>query len=264
MKVSHYLYNAFTIETSDKKLAIDPGGLFFHFFRFTTLIPKSEWEGITHIFVTHGDPDHYWHVDRVAKASGACLVCNKTMVKEVGGESLLLGPRSRGLSFTARLDNVVTVGVGDEIELDGMTVGTIKTTHGALTLKVGPLNIRKKPGPGERVGWGSTGYSIDVDGKKIVNLGDTLLHVEEWAHINEPDVLMIPIGGKTTHNTMDELDALKAVAAIQPKLVIPCHYNLPAFFTNKYCPADVSMFKSGVEKLGSSCAVLNNGDSISI
>jgi L-ascorbate metabolism protein UlaG (beta-lactamase superfamily) len=63
---------------------------------------------------------------------------------------------------------------------------------------------------------------------------------------------------------MDELDALKAVEAMQPKIVIPCHYNCPALFTNKYNPADVSMFKSEVEKLGSDCSILNKGDSINI
>jgi len=84
MKITHYLYNTFVIESDDKKIAIDPGGLFFYFFRFTTVIPKSEWKSITHIFVTHGDPDHYWHMDRVAKVSNAPVICNKTMVRNIG------------------------------------------------------------------------------------------------------------------------------------------------------------------------------------
>ena len=71
MKIKHYLYNSFIAEWDDKKIAIDPGALFFYYFRLTTLIPKSEWQNISHIFVTHGDPDHYWHTDRVLKASGA-------------------------------------------------------------------------------------------------------------------------------------------------------------------------------------------------
>lgn len=61
MRITFYGYNAFLIESGDKKLAIDPGALFFYWFRFTPLIPKPKWESITHIFVTHGDPDHYWH-----------------------------------------------------------------------------------------------------------------------------------------------------------------------------------------------------------
>ena len=59
MKITFYGYNTFIIEVDGKKIAIDPGGLCFYYFRFTTLIPKSEWYDITHILVTHGDPDHY-------------------------------------------------------------------------------------------------------------------------------------------------------------------------------------------------------------
>jgi L-ascorbate metabolism protein UlaG (beta-lactamase superfamily) len=221
MRITHYLYNAFIIEASGKKLAIDPGALFFHFFRFTTLIPKSEWKDVTHIFVTHGDPDHYWHADRLAKASNAYFVCNRSMVRKIDGEDLLLGPRDRGLSFTTKIDNLITIDVDTEIEVEGITVRALKTAHGTLLLKLGPFSTEKKPGPQERVGWGAIGFSIDVEGKKIVNLEDTLLHTTEWKTIQKPDVLMIPIGGKAIHNTMDELDALQAVEAMQPKIVIP-------------------------------------------
>ncbi len=100
MKIKHFLYNTFLIENGKTKIAIDPGALFFYYFRFTSLIPKSEWQDISHILVTHGDPDHYWHTDRVAKASNASVICNKTMVRNVEGKPLLLGPRDKGLAFT--------------------------------------------------------------------------------------------------------------------------------------------------------------------
>jgi glyoxylase-like metal-dependent hydrolase (beta-lactamase superfamily II) len=103
MKITHYLYNAFTIESGDKKLAIDPGALFFYFFRFSPLIPRAEWPGITHIFITHGDPDHYWHADRLASESNAPLVCNSTMLRDIDGVPRLLGPRDKGLAFTKHL-----------------------------------------------------------------------------------------------------------------------------------------------------------------
>jgi L-ascorbate metabolism protein UlaG (beta-lactamase superfamily) len=264
MLIRHYLYNAFVIESGRTKIAIDPGALFFYFFRFTTLIPKTEWESISHIFVTHGDPDHYWCADRLAKVSGARFVCNKTMVREINGQELLLGPRSKGLRFTAHIDNLTTISVGESVELDGMTIRGLKTTHGSLLLKVGPFSKTFVPGPHERVGWGALGFSIRLAQKTIVNLGDTLLETEEWNSINKPDVLMIPVGGKVSHNTMDEIAALQAVALIKPKLVIPCHYNCPAFFTNKYNHADAEMFKSEVEKLGSECVILKSGESVEI
>ncbi len=86
--------------------------------RFTSLIPKSEWSRITHILVTHGDPDHHWHTDRVAKISGAPVICNSTMLRNVNGIEKMLGPRSRVLAFTAELANVATLGVGEESDHD--------------------------------------------------------------------------------------------------------------------------------------------------
>jgi L-ascorbate metabolism protein UlaG (beta-lactamase superfamily) len=262
LKITHYLYNAFLIEEGNKKIAIDPGALFLHYFRLTTLIPKSEWEDITHIFVTHGDPDHYWHADRVAEASGAAVICNDTMLSDRSGETLMLDPRNKGLTFTTRMKNVQAVAVDETVELDGMTVTGIKATHGDLVLKLGPFSTTLKPGPQERVGWG--GFDIRINGTSIVNLGDTLLHTEEWTRIRHPEVLMIPIGGRVIHNTMDEDEALEAVRIIEPEKVIPCHYNCPAFFTRKYNPADDHYFKREVEKLGSECIILRNAESINL
>lgn len=264
MKITYYLYNTFIIESGDKKIAIDPGGLFFYFFRFTTVIPKSEWQSITHIFVTHGDPDHYWHMDRVAKASNAPVICNKTMVRNIDGRDLMLGPRSKGLAFTTAIEKLHTLAVGETIELDGMSITGIKTTHGPMIVKIGPFSKTVTPGPEERVGWGAIGFDFQLDGKRLVNLGDTLLHEKEWQNIKNPDVLMIPIGGRTIPNTMDEIEAIQAVKIMQPKLVIPCHYNSLALFSKHYNPADDKMFKEEVEKLGSECVILSKGESVQI
>jgi L-ascorbate metabolism protein UlaG (beta-lactamase superfamily) len=264
MKITHYLYNTFVIESGDKKIAIDPGALFLYYFRLTTLIPKSEWHGITHIFVTHGDPDHYWHTDRVAKASGAPVICNQTMVKNINGRTLLLGPRDKGLVFTTPINKVYAMSVDETIQLDGMSITDLKATHGPLILKLGPFSKTVTPGADERVGWGAIGFKIQLNGKTIVNLGDTLLHLEEWASVKQPDVLMIPIGGREAHNTMDEKEALQAVTMMRPKLVIPCHYNCPAFFTKQYCAADETMFKHAVEETGTACAVLHENESVEL
>lgn len=264
MRIKFYGCNAFLLESGDKKVAIDPGAFLFYWFRFTTLIPKSEWSSITHILITHGDPDHYWHADRVAQASHAQVICNTTMVREVKGKSLMLGPRSKGLAFTTEFNNLHTLSVGETIAVDGMSITGVKAIHGELTLKVGPLSKTFTPGPEERVGWGAIGFDIQLDGKRIVNLGDTLLLEQAWQSIREPDVLMIPIGGKTVHNTMGVNDAVQAVRSIRPKRVIPCHYNCPAFFKKTYIPADDVLFKSEVEKAGSECAILRIGDAMDL
>lgn len=264
MKITYYLYNAFIIEWDAKKIAIDPGALFAYWFSFATLIPKEEWNDVTHIFVTHGDPDHYVYVNKVMEASGAPVIFNQTMVKEVDGKTLMLGPRSKGLVFDTPVSNYHTLYVDEAIELDGMKIKGIKATHGPLSIKIGPFKKTEYPGPNERVGWGALGFEINCNGKTIVNLGDSILEAEEWKKIKNPDILMIPIGGGELDNTMDEHEALEAIKIIQPKLVIPMHYDLPILFTKHYAPADESMFKREIEKLGMKCIILKKGESLDL
>ena len=262
MKIKYYLYNAFIIEWEDKKIAIDPGALFAYWFSFASLIPKEEWEDVTHIFVTHGDPDHYVYADKVMEASGAPIIFNKTMIKELGGKPQMLGPRSKGMAFDAAVSNYHTLSVDETIDVDGMKIKGIKTTHGPLTVKIGPFKKTEDPAKNERVGWGSLGYEINYKSLKIVNLGDSLLELEAWKKIKNPDVLMIPIGGRELENTMDEDEALEAIKVIQPKLVIPMHYDLPVLFTKHYASVDEAMFLREIENLGTQCKILKKGEQI--
>jgi len=186
------------------------------------------------------------------------------MVRNIDEKALLLGPRDRGLAFTSQIKELNTISVGENIMIDDVSITGIKTTHGSLTFKFGPLAKTIKPGPEERIGWGAIGFKIQFAGKTFVNLGDTLFHGEEWASINSPDILMIPIGGRKVNNTMDVESALKAVKLMLPKLVIPCHYNCPALFTKKFNPADDQYFKEEVQKLGFACKIMKNGEKINI
>ena len=72
----------------------------------------------------------------------------------------MLGPRDKGLAFTTEVENFHTLIVDETIQLDGMSITGIKTTHGALTLKFGPFSKTLYPGPEERIGWGSIGFEI--------------------------------------------------------------------------------------------------------
>jgi len=264
MKITFYLYNAFVIEWDDKKIAIDPGALFAYYFSFASLIPKSEWPDISHIFVTHGDPDHYWHADRLAKASGAPVILNESMLKQVNGEKLFLGPRSKGLAFDTPFEKYHTLGVNESIEVDGMTISGLEAQHGPLKLQAGPFKKTLFPGPEERTGWGSIGYEIRYKKRTIVNLADTKLLPNAWKHLQSPDVLMLPIGGRSVENTMDEDEALQAVELIKPKVVIPMHYDCPMLFSRKGNPANDLRFKILVESMGIHCEILGKGESLNL
>lgn len=262
MKIRHFLYNSFLIENERNKIAIDPGQ-FFSLFNFTSLIPKSEWDTVTHILITHGDPDHHWQSDRIAAASNAPVVCGKDLARVKDGKTLLVDPRGKELTSWIPFENAHPLDVGETIMLGDVVIEAVKTVHGPIKVPVLWFKIEKQPGPDERVGIGSTGFRIKLEDKILVNLGDTIFQ-QEWAGL-EPDVLMLPIGGLGNNTwTMDASDAIEAVKIIKPKMVIPCHYNVPFLWIKNIAPADDQHFKRAVEKLGVECNLMRSGDEVVI
>jgi L-ascorbate metabolism protein UlaG (beta-lactamase superfamily) len=262
MKITHYLYNAFLIEENSIKIAIDPGQNLW-MFKLESLIPQSEWAAITHVVITHGDPDHHWQSDRVAKASGAHVICGNGLTRTINGQTLVVDPRGRALTSWVRIDNLHPLDVGESVTLDGVKIDAVKTVHGPIAIPILGLRFRAQPGPGERVGIGSMGFRITIGDTSILNLGDSVL-LPEWKDVSA-DVLMLPIGG-LGHNTwtMDVEDALEAVKLISPKWVIPCHYSVPLFWKRRFAVADAQRFKREAERLGAECTVLKYGEALTI
>ena len=262
VKITHYLYNAFLVEDGGTKVAIDPGQNFY-IFDFRSLIPEEEWPTVTHIVITHGDPDHHWQSDRVAEASGAPVVCGVGLTKTENGQTLVIDPRGKELTSWVPFDNLHPLDVGDSITLEGVTFETVRAVHGPIEVSLLGFKIRKTPGPGERTGLGAIGFNVSIGDKTILNLGDSLL-LNDWDGL-QPTVLMIPIGGLGQNTwTMDVDDALQAVEQIDPELVIPVHYNVPFLWKKKIAVADDQDFKRGVEALGKTCCVLGSGDSVTV
>ncbi len=262
MKIRHFLYNSFLIENDRTKIAIDPGQN-LGIFSLSSLIPKSEWGNITHILITHGDPDHHWQSDRVAEACNAPVVCGKELTQAEDGKTFLVDPRGRGLTSWIPFHKVHPLDIGETVTLGDVKIEAIKSVHGPISVPILWFQIKKQPGPGERTGIGSMGFKITLGGKAIVNLGDSLLQTE-WEGL-KPEVLMLPIGGLGNNTwTMDLSDALEAVKLISPRKVIPCHYNIPFFWIKNMAPADGQLFRHEVEKLGIECSIMQYGDEIEI
>ncbi|MGI9658895.1 MAG: MBL fold metallo-hydrolase [Gaiellaceae bacterium] len=262
MRIRHFLYNAFLIEDGRTKIAIDPGQ-YLWLFKLGSLIPEEEWAGLTHVLVTHGDPDHHWQSDRLAAASGAPLVCGRALTKTESGNTLVVDPRGRGLRSWVSIANTTPLDVGESVELGGVRIEAVRSVHGPIEISVLGFKARQKPGPTERVGIGSTGFKITLAETTIVNLGDSIL-LDDWDAL-APDVLMLPIGGLGNDTwTMDVADAIEAVRVIRPATVIPCHYNVPFLWMRNAAPADEQRFKREVERLGVECVVMGRGDAFEL
>lgn len=262
MKITHYMYNAFLIEGDGAKVAIDPGQNLW-IFRLESLIPKAEWPSITHLVITHGDPDHHWQSDRVAQASGAHVICGNGLTQVVDGQRLVVAPRGRGLTSWVPFDHLHALDAGESVTLDGVRIEAVRTRHGPIAIPMLGFTLRAQPGPEERVGLGAMGFRITVAGTSILNLGDSVL-VPEWKDVSA-DVLMLPIGGLGRSTwTMDVDDALQAVEWIRPRHVIPCHYGVPLFWKRRFAMADDQRFKREAQRLGATCTIFKRGLSLTL
>jgi L-ascorbate metabolism protein UlaG (beta-lactamase superfamily) len=290
MRIKHFLYNAFLIEDEETKIAIDPG-LNAWLLKLRSLIPKKEWETVTHVLVTHGDPDHFLRAVPMAKKAGAAVVCGEALMEDF---------------LSNNVDDVHKIDVGEIVKLKKLMVEGLSVKHGPLPVRLfgGLIDIKNEIAQGTHGGKrvflgpikifesaesmhvysrgtikfffgliklekenvdfarGCIGFKITIGDKSVVNLGDSLFQ-EEWEGLR-PDVLMIPIGGRVARNSMDEQEALEAVRLIEPKNVVPCHYNCDFLVRRNFNPADDEMFKREVGKMGIACHIMHYGNEIVI
>ena len=73
----------------------------------------------------------------------------------------------------------------------------------------------------------NTIYIIEAEDIRVCRLGDLgqkELTTEQLEKIGDVDILMIPVGGTYT---IDSDEAVKILAQIEPRIIIPMHYHIP-------------------------------------
>ena len=68
---------------------------------------------------------------------------------------------------------------------------------------------------------------VSVDGRTILETGDTNLHLdwkEEYLKAGPLDVLIAPING--AYGNLNEQENVDLAATLKPKLVVPCHFGM--------------------------------------
>lgn len=74
---------------------------------------------------------------------------------------------------------------------------------------------------------GNTIYTIEMEELKLCHLGDLgqkELTPEQLEEIGNVDILMLPVGGVYT---IDSKQAAKIISQIEPKIIVPMHYQIP-------------------------------------
>jgi L-ascorbate metabolism protein UlaG (beta-lactamase superfamily) len=183
-------HSTLAVETNGQHLLIDP---------FLTGNPKAvvsaDQVQADFILVSHGHSDHVGDAVQIAKRTGATVICNYEI-------SLWLekqGVKAHGQQH----------GGGHQFPF-----GRVKLTiafHGSML-------------PDGANGGNPCGFLITCnDGKKIYDAADTGLF-GDMRLIGEEgiDLALLPIGD---NYTMGPDDALRAVKLLEPKKVVPIHYN---------------------------------------
>lgn len=111
-------------------------------------------------------------------------------------------------SLGVDLNRTTFVRPGDYFEEGDFKIHFIHSDHGAgAPLEVAPI--------------------ISIDGKTILEVGDTSLHLDwkdEYLKAGSIDVLIAPING--AYGNLNEQENVQLTATLQPKLAVPCHFGM--------------------------------------
>lgn len=226
MKVSYHGHSFIKIETKEKTIVIDP----FITGNDLTDVQVNELHPDV-IIVTHGHSDHIGDTVELAKANNSLVIANFELSTYLGWQGL----------------NTHGMHIGGAYEFD---FGKIKLTpafHGTgLMTENNEIIYLGMP----------AGVLFMAEGKTIYHSGDTALF-SDMKLIGERhpiDLAFLPIGDNFT---MGPEDAALAAKFLQPKTVVPMHYN--TFPPIKQDPQKfVEMLDNGIGK------VLHPGESIQL
>ena len=179
--------------------SLEIGGMLILVDPFFTSNPSTEVSADSvnpdYILVSHGHFDHVEDVVSIAKRTGATVISNFEIVDWVQKQGVENAhPQHLGGGFNHEF-------------------GYLKLTiahHGSGL-------------PDGSYGGNPAGLLISAEGKKIYLACDTALFLDMKLYGEEGiDLFVAPIGDNFT---MGPDDALRAVKLVQPKMVVPCHYN---------------------------------------
>ena len=182
-----------------------------------------------YILVSHAHGDHLGDAVPIARRTGATIIANFEIATYCGNEGVNAHP--------------LHIGGGRDFPF-----GRVKLTiahHGSSF-------------PDGSYGGNPAGFLLTLEGKKIYHACDTGLFYDMKLIGEEGiDLAILPIGDNFT---MGPEDALKAVEFIEPKIVVPVHYD-----TFEVIEQDPHAFARMVEaETSARCMVLKPGDSLTL
>jgi L-ascorbate metabolism protein UlaG (beta-lactamase superfamily) len=225
MKLRYFSHSAFQVTTeTGQRILIDP----FLDGNPTSPVGAADVQA-DFILLTHGHGDHLGDTLAIAKRCNSLCICENELANYIS---------SKGLA-------VHNMHIGGAHDFDFGRVKLTQALHGSTTAD-------------NECHGSATGLLLYIQDKIIYHMGDTGLFsdLKLIGQMNKIDVLLAPIGDNFT---MGIDDAVKACEFVNPRMVIPIHYN-----TFPVIEVDPKNFKQKVEAKGVSCQVLEFGQEITV
>ena len=225
MKLRYFSHSAFQVTTeTGQRILIDP----FLDGNPTSPVGAADVQA-DFILLTHGHGDHLGDTLAIAKRCNSLCICENELANYLA---------SKGLA-------VHNMHIGGAHDFDFGRVKLTQALHGSTTAD-------------NECHGSATGLLLYIQDKIIYHMGDTGLFsdLKLIGQMNKIDVLLAPIGDNFT---MGIDDAVKACEFVNPRIVIPIHYN-----TFPVIEVDPKDFKQKVEAKGVSCQVLGFGQEITV
>ena len=190
INITWYGHACFLIEAGNSKLLIDP------FITGNPLTPVgADAIEADYILVSHGHGDHIGDTLDIAKRTGATVISNYEIQNWIVKQGL---------------ENVHPQHIGGGFNYPWGRVKLTIAQHGSAL-------------PDGTYGGNPCGFLFYIEGKKIYHACDTGLFFDMKLIGEEGiDLAILPIGDNFT---MGPDDALRAVKLIEPRHVVPIHYN---------------------------------------
>jgi len=224
-KITWFSHSVIQIETGGTTLLVDP----FLTGNPLAAVTADELNPDT-ILVSHGHGDHIGDTVPMAQRTGATVVSNF----EIAGWLEKQG-----------LEKVHAMHIGGGYDFPWGRVKLTNALHGSVL-------------PDGTYGGNPCGFLFTVEGKKVYHACDTGLFYDMKLIGEEGiDLAILPIGDNFT---MGPDDALRAVKLLEPKMVLPIHYD-----TFDLIAQDPVSWKDRVEgETGAKVKVLKPGESLEI
>ncbi len=223
VEITYHGHACFGIKVGETQLLTDP------FLTGNSLADVSaETVAADYVLLSHGHGDHVGDTVEIAIRTGATTISNFEIANWLQAQGV---------------ENAHALHIGGAYDFP---FGRVKLTiahHGSAL-------------PDGSYGGSAAGFLLALEGKNLYHACDTGLFYD-MKLIGEVglDVAILPIGDNFT---MGPDDALRAIEFLEPKLVIPTHYD-----TFDVIRQDPHAFASRVEaETPAKCVVLNPGDTL--